>query len=136
MAIKLNKLITLSLFFVLIGCTKEEDTIPLTDVKVSIPNAFTPNSLSGINDRFSCVIFNPNNLILEYSCIITDNSGVVVFKSTNKNEEWKGNMRVNSSNNSGNLLPENTYPYSIEISEKGTKRKSVYKGSVLLKRTP
>lgn len=120
------------LFIVTIGCTKKEEKEPLTGVSVFIPNTFTPTTSSGINDNFIWVIDNPQNIPLTFSCVITDNEGITVFKTTYLSEYWTGKMRVGNQNNKGKLLPQNTYSYKLVLSRPNSSQESVFKGIVFL----
>lgn len=73
-----------------------------------IPSAFTPND-DGLNDEFK-VVFN-NNLITEYSFIIFNRWGEVIFFSLDPDEAWDGKFE-------GELVPEGIYVYKIKGKEK------------------
>ncbi len=69
------------------------------------PNAFTPN-FDNKNDEFI-----PEALItwdIKFEMVIKNKAGHVVFKTTDKNEAWKGSL-----NNQGNVLDEGLYFWQV-----------------------
>jgi gliding motility-associated-like protein len=76
-------------------------------------NVFTPDG-DGINDYF----YFPNKAIIEFSAVITDRWGNVVFEFDNINTKWDG------TNKNGKMCTDGTYFYVYEgNSSNGTKYK-------------
>ncbi len=85
-----------------------------------IPKAFTPNS-DGLNDVF--LVF-ASSRITDYEMHIYDRTGKLIFKSTNIDSGWDGNV-------SGQIAPEGVYIYLINYKDyDGVKRQE--KGSLIL----
>lgn len=85
-----------------------------------IPKAFTPNS-DGLNDVF--LVF-ASSRITDYEMYIYDRTGKLIFKSTNIDSGWDGNV-------SGQIAPEGVYIYLINYKDSdGVKRQE--KGSLIL----
>lgn len=72
--------------------------------KMSVPNAFTPNS-DGVND-----IFKPFFTLFpqKFMMVIYDRYGIVVYKSENPEEGWQGKI------NGGGMATEGVYIYHIQ----------------------
>ena len=71
--------------------------------RVYMPNAFLPN---GINNVFKPVLLNPQ--AEEYSLVIQNRWGELVFVTNNLDEGWDGQVR-------GNMAPQGTYTYSLQL---------------------
>lgn len=69
------------------------------------PNAFTPDG-NGNNDNFIPKALLSSNV--KFEMIITDLSNKILYKTTDKNEPWKG-----SQNNNGAILPSGTYLWKV-----------------------
>ena len=76
-------------------------------MKVSVPNAFTPNG-DGFNDTFK--IFTA--FVKSYQYQIFDRWGSVIFSSQNSNNEWDG--RIN-----GQAPQVGTYLYMLSYTSQG-----------------
>jgi len=89
------------------GCensTKKKVTIK-NGTNLYAPNAFTPNA-DGENDNFI-----PKALLgwdVQFEMTITDLSNKVVYRTSDKNEPWGGNM-----NNHGSILPPGIYLWKL-----------------------
>ncbi|MCD4770030.1 MAG: gliding motility-associated C-terminal domain-containing protein [Bacteroidales bacterium] len=101
-------------------CPVEEDML-LINVKTIIVNSgFSPNG-DGINDYF--VIDGIDNT--ENELVITDMSGLIVYKITNYKNDWEGMDMY------GNYLPDGTYYYFLKILSEPREN---YKGYLIIKR--
>lgn len=89
------------------GCSNSTTkTISITNsFELFAPNAFTPN-FDDKNDEFM-----PEALTtwdIKFEMIIKNKAGQVVFKTTDKNEAWKGSL-----NNQGSILDEGLYLWQV-----------------------
>lgn len=75
------------------------------DPVIHAPNAFTPDSSSGLNDTF--FVF-PNPYVTDFEIFIFSRQGEMVFQSRNVNFQWDGYYR-------GNLLQTGTYAYVMRF---------------------
>ena len=69
------------------------------------PNAFTPDN-DGKNDEFI-----PKALLacdVQFEMVVTDVSNNTVYKTSDKNEPWKGSL-----NNNGSILPSGIYLWKV-----------------------
>lgn len=87
------------------GCSDTAcKTIVVFDPPVLItPNVFTPGP-DGINSTF----FFPNVAIVEFSCVVVDRWGIVLFEFDDINDYWDGNDKK------GNPCPDGVYFYMYE----------------------
>jgi len=86
------------------GLTCTRDIIEILDdcdPIIYAPNAFTPDSSSGLNDTFT--VF-PNPYVTDFQIFIFSRQGEMVFQSTDMNFQWDGTYR-------GGLLQMGTYAY-------------------------
>ncbi len=109
------------------GCrdttSKQVELIP--GLIVHIPNAFTPDN-DGKNDVFYPVIFGDD--ITHYEFIIWDRWGMEIFRSTNPEEVWTGNV-----NGGTHYAKDEVYNYRLVV--RGSRiGEEVYQGSVTLLR--
>lgn len=92
------------------GCEREyrfQEYIEVTeDIKLLIPNAFTPNG-DGLNDEF----WISTQLISSLEIVIYDRWGNELYSSPNMNFSWNGTDK------SGNPLPEGVYAYSVKAKD-------------------
>ena len=114
------------------NCGIHSDTIvvDLEDCRCTlyVPNSFTPNS-DGVNDQFS-PIFDCD--ITEYSFIIFNRWGEIVFQSTDPYELWRGDAEKGLY-----FAPNGVYTYLIKYSSRDIEnRVTPYKkyGSVTILR--
>ena len=78
-------------------------------VKMEVEDAFSPND-DGINDEFL-----PKELAIsnvEFSFVVRDKNGQVVFTSNDKYNAWNGSL-----NNSGSALPEDFYFWKVSFTD-------------------
>lgn len=89
------------------GCADSTEQTLIVDVPLNIyvPNAFTPNA-DGINDEFRFEITGA----AEFSILIFNRWGEVVYESTNPNEGWNGQVRKGSE-----AAPQGLYTYQMVI---------------------
>ena len=90
-----------------LGCTSLTTKIVsiVNSFELFAPNAFTPN-FDNKNDEFI-----PEALLtwdIKFEMVIKNKAGQVVFKTTDKNEAWKGSL-----NNQGNVLDEGLYFWQV-----------------------
>ena len=88
----------------LLGNREIRDIIEIVDdcdPIIHAPNAFTPDSSSGLNDTFT--VF-PNPYVTDFQIFIFSRQGEMVFQSTDMNFQWDGTFR-------GGLLQMGTYAY-------------------------
>jgi gliding motility-associated-like protein len=77
------------------------------DFTLYIPNAFTPNG-SGLNDEF----FVKGENVDKFEMMIYDRWGNLMFRSTNMNDHWKGNVKGGSE-----IAQEDVYVYIINLKD-------------------
>jgi gliding motility-associated-like protein len=94
--------------------------------KIIIPEAFSPNG-DGFNDYFE--IIHPSSTTI--SLAIYNRWGNVVYMNADYQNDWRGNGKGNFL---GQELPEGTYYYIINATEKFTKKVSNFAGFLNLKR--
>ncbi|MBI2269351.1 MAG: PKD domain-containing protein [Bacteroidetes bacterium] len=81
-------------------------TVEVTpDIRVWIPNAFTPNS-SGLNDVFMPI----TEGIAQYHFMVFDRWGQLVFDTTEQAKGWDGKYKRDN-------CPEDVYVYKIELTD-------------------
>ena len=101
-----------------IPCDDQPGMGECDEVSVFVPNVFTPNN-DGVNDSFNAVQSDPS-CWSEWTLVIYNRWGAVVFDTNNPNEPWDG------SNNGGvSFVPDGVYVWVIQGS-------SVVGGSVNL----
>ncbi len=66
--------------------------VVLDELFVNVPNAFTPNG-DDINEGF-CPIFNDPALAADYTFMIFDRWGLLIFESSTIHEKWNANSTV------------------------------------------
>jgi gliding motility-associated-like protein len=73
------------------NCTNTDDTTltPVVCCTYALPNAFSPNG-DGLNDVFGPIRFMS---FAEYTMLVTNRWGQVVFKSSDVNEKWDGTFK-------------------------------------------
>lgn len=86
------------------GCSNSDcGVVELSaEVKVYVPNAFTPDN-DGINDAWAPVFSSPGR-VQEYTLLIFDEWGEVVFQSEDLNKVWQGTL--SNARQSGEHLPQ------------------------------
>ncbi|NDE10650.1 MAG: gliding motility-associated C-terminal domain-containing protein, partial [Chitinophagia bacterium] len=94
--------------------------------KIIIPEAFSPNG-DGFNDNFE--IIHPTSTSI--SLAIYNRWGNVVYMNADYQNDWRGKGKGNFL---GQELPEGTYYYIINATEKFTKKVSNFAGFLNLKR--
>jgi gliding motility-associated-like protein len=96
------------------GCmdTVCHPVVVLDELFVNVPNAFTPNG-DGINEGF-CPIFNDPALAADYTFMIFDRWGLLIFESTTIHEKW--NAKLNSVD-----VPEDVYVWKMHCRDIITK---------------
>jgi gliding motility-associated-like protein len=89
------------------GCTTMDrfEVVVLEDVKISIPNAFTPNG-DGVNDVFGVGGKTPADFKMQ----IYNRYGQVVFISNDRVQTWNGRFQ-------GQLQPNGTFVYTINYTD-------------------
>jgi gliding motility-associated-like protein len=119
---------TISVVAVANGCSSPAATykVRVRYDRVTIPDVITPNN-DGFNDKWK--IMRPTSM--KVSVAIFNRWGQQVYKNTDYQNNWDG-----SGNGGflGNLLPNGTYFYVVELSGAGNTNKEVMKGSITLKR--
>ncbi len=101
-------------------CPVEEDMLTINVGTIVIHSGFSPNG-DGLNDYF--VINGIDNT--ENELVITDMSGLIVYKITNYKNEWDGLDMY------GNYLPDGTYFYFLKVL---SEPKNNFKGFIIIKR--
>ncbi len=107
------------------GCkdTIEKTVIISPEFTIYIPNAFSPNG-DGDNDTFIPI---GNDIdVSEFELFIFDRWGNLIFQSNEINKPWDGKI-----NHGKELAPQDTYVYSIKITD-FNQQKHGYKGIVSL----
>jgi gliding motility-associated-like protein len=95
-----------------------------SDIKVFIPNAFTPNA-DGLNDVFKPVI--SGSEIEEYKLRILDRTGSVIFESSEPQAVWNGAVEGSSYTSSPAI-----FVYFLRIKFKESIKTQTYKGHILM----
>ena len=106
------------------GCwdTTSANVAITEEVKLFIPNAFTPNG-DGINDVFEI----KGTPIADFNLYIFDRWGAIIWSTHNYNTHWDG------TNKEGNIVPSGSYIY--QISGTDYRREAVnFKGTVTVVR--
>ena len=98
------------------------ETGPDFEAEMFIPNAFTPNA-DGINDTFGPIFEGEAN---DYSLVIFDRYGRLVFSADNMRTQWDGTMR-------GKQLHDGVYIYGISYLDPSGE-KQTRSGSITLLR--
>ncbi|PKP02898.1 MAG: hypothetical protein CVU14_02725 [Bacteroidetes bacterium HGW-Bacteroidetes-9] len=113
--------------YVDINCCRNADSIKVTALNISVPNAFTPNG-DNLNDVFRAL--GPNDGIEDFSLAVYSRFGQLLWETTTFEDFWDGTYN-------GELLPRGNYAWSLAFNVKGNVMeigKVKYKGSVLLLR--
>ncbi len=110
------------------GCASAATNYPVRVKfdKVTIPDVITPNG-DGFNDKLK--ILKPSTM--KVSLAIFNRWGQQVYKSADYKNDWDG---TGTGGFVGNLLPNGTYFYLVELTGAGITKKEVMKGSITLKR--
>lgn len=90
---------------------------------VFVPNAFTPDN-DGYNDTFFPVL---NLDVAEYSFLIFDRWGEIVFSSENPHEPWLGQVQ-----NGGHYAQDGVYSYRLVVRDDATQELHEFIGHVTL----
>ncbi len=105
--------------------TKSPTTYLVKDLKIYIPEGFSPNH-DGVNDKF--VIIKPYNITLDLE--VFNRWGNVVYKNSSYNNEWDGK---GTGNFIGQDLIDGGYYYSLRaVDDKG--KVEVFKGFIIIQR--
>jgi gliding motility-associated-like protein len=106
------------------GCINQSDSVfyfDLSEFKVFIPNAFTPNG-DAINPEFKPVNISKN--LKNYTLEIFDPWGGKIFESNNPNIGWNGQYK-------GETVAQGVYVYVIKTIS-NSDDKTIYKGILLV----
>jgi gliding motility-associated-like protein len=98
--------------------------LPMVDIKIS--DVITPNN-DGFNDRW--IILRPSNV--KVGVTIFNRWGQVVYKTADYKNDWYG---TGTNGALGNLLPQGTYYYLVELTGGIFTNKEVRKGYLTIKR--
>ena len=98
--------------------------LPMVDIKIS--DVITPNN-DGFNDKW--IILRPSNV--KVGVTIFNRWGQVVYKTTDYKNDWYG---TGTNGALGNLLPQGTYYYLVELTGGVFTNKEVRKGYLTIKR--
>ena len=96
------------------------------DLTIYVANAFTPN------DDDKNEVFLPSVIGAEpdwYEFMVFDRWGLLVFRTTDPSEGWNGGM-----NNSGDILPQDVYVWTLRAKDQFTPEKAELIGTVTLLR--
>ncbi len=105
--------------------TKTPTTYDIKELKINIPEGFSPNN-DGINDFF--IIIKPFNIKIDIE--IYNRSGKIVYSKKNYTNNWNGKGNGNYSERD---LDDDGYYYSIKATDESG-RVQVFKGFVLIQR--
>jgi len=100
-------------------CLPKYDDVTIHVLALTIPSGFSPNG-DGINDVFEITGI---DLFPDVSVEVFNRWGIVVYNSTNYDNSWDGR------DNTGQLLPEDTYFYIVKINDN-----QYLRGYVVIKR--
>ncbi|MCF8215171.1 MAG: gliding motility-associated C-terminal domain-containing protein, partial [Chitinophagaceae bacterium] len=98
--------------------------LPMVDIKIS--DVITPNN-DGFNDKW--IILRPSNV--KVGVTIFNRWGQVVYKTADYKNDWYG---TGTNGALGNLLPQGTYYYLVELTGGVFTNKDVRKGYLTIKR--
>ncbi len=82
--------------------------VAVADIAIYLPNAITPSKSDGLNDVFS-LPERIQNQIADFEIVIFNRWGEMVFYSTDKGFQWKGEYK-------GKIFYDNVYQYVIHYS--------------------
>ena len=104
----------------------DSTNIPATGsgLKITIPNAFTPDNDQNENNRYFKVFVNDLNLISDFEISVYSRSGMQVFHSKDINKYWDGRYK-------GKILPMGAYAYIITYTD-DKQEKRIAKGTVTI----
>jgi len=105
--------------------TKTPTTYDIKELKINIPEGFSPNN-DGINDYF--IIIKPFNVKIDLE--IYNRSGKIVYSKKNYTNNWNGKGNGNYSERD---LDDDGYYYTIKSTDESG-RVQVFKGFVLIQR--
>lgn len=108
------------------GCSAsiQKNVSVLASLQVNIPNAFTPDG-NGHNDFFKPVLYGAD--VLQYSFIIFDRWGKVVYETEDPEGCWNGQM-----NNDGVKVQDGVYNWRLKIRSSDDPILRVQQGNVTL----
>ena len=95
------------------GCKVSDTVVISLDGSLYVPNSFSPNG-NGVNDVFKVI----GEDITEFSILIFNRWGELIFESTNINQSWNGNYK-------GRMAQVDTYVWKIVYSDVNTKNKEI-----------
>jgi len=109
------------------GCTAEscQSIFISLEQNIYIPNTFTPND-DQLNDIFKPILLEDN--ILEYSFVIYNRWGEIVFETNDLSEGWIGDTK----NNHAFYAKDGTYIWQLKIKEKDVPGEQNFSGKVTL----
>lgn len=113
--------------YVDIRCCRNADSIKVTALDISLPNAFTPDS-DNLNDVFRAL--GPNDGIEDFTLAIFNRFGQMIWEASNFSDTWDGTFN-------GEPLPTGVYAWSMAFNVKGNIMeigKVKYRGFVTLLR--
>ncbi|MEX1190459.1 MAG: PKD domain-containing protein, partial [Brumimicrobium sp.] len=93
-----------------------------------VPNTFTPDN-DNFNETFQPVFtsgFDPS----DYTLLIFNRWGEVVFESNDTNVGWNGTYGTDNNNNNNNIVKDGTYVWKIEFRETMSDKRHVERGHV------
>ena len=82
--------------------------VAVADIAIYLPNAITPSKSDGLNDVFS-LPERIQNQIADFEIVVFNRWGEMVFYSTDKGFQWKGEYK-------GKIFYDNVYQYVIHYS--------------------
>lgn len=112
--------------YVDINCCTNRDSLTITLLDISLPNAFRPNSAVTANQTFRPL--GPSEGLENYTLTIHDRWGQQVFTTNSFSEEWDGKLN-------GQIAPQGMYAWYMTFNVKGNSSelgKVKYKGYVTL----
>lgn len=93
-------------------------------IGLDIPGGFTPNG-DGANDTWSIKALHGSAAVMDATIRVYNKRGAIVFEGKSLDQEWDGRMN-------GNVLPADSYFYTIDLQERSRHKR--YKGVITILR--